>query len=59
MKKIITFLFLLLTALTAHAQLPDHIYKPNIHSVKLYKVRRYLQLPGDGIKWRRSVGTSF
>jgi hypothetical protein len=31
------FPFLLLTALAAHSQLPDHIYKPNIRSIKLYK----------------------
>ncbi|MDP4263092.1 MAG: DUF5103 domain-containing protein [Bacteroidota bacterium] len=36
MKKII-LLLLLLPALIVHAQLPDHIYQPNIHSVKLYK----------------------
>ena len=36
MKKIIT-LFFILSVLVAKAQLPDHIYKPNIHSVKLYK----------------------
>jgi hypothetical protein len=36
MKKIIVFL-LLLSALAVHAQLPDHIYQPNIHTVKLFK----------------------
>ena len=36
MKKITTFL-LLLTAVIAHSQLPDHIYRPSINSVKLYK----------------------
>ena len=36
MKK--NFLFLLLmAALVAHSQIPDHIYKDNIHSVKLFK----------------------
>jgi hypothetical protein len=36
MKKTILFL-LLLSAFTVRAQLPDHIYQPNIRSVKLYK----------------------
>jgi hypothetical protein len=36
MKKIIPFL-LVLFAGAVHAQLPDHIYKPNISTVKLYK----------------------
>jgi hypothetical protein len=36
MKNTVTLL-LLLTVLIAHSQLPDHIYQPNIHSVKLYK----------------------
>lgn len=36
MKKI-SLLFLLFYAAAACAQLPDHIYKPNIRSVKLYK----------------------
>jgi Domain of unknown function (DUF5103) len=36
MKKTLSFL-ILLSAITVHAQLPDHIYQPNIHSVKLYK----------------------
>lgn len=36
MKKIIVSLFLFIF-FTAQAQIPDHIYKPNIHSVKLYK----------------------
>ena len=35
MKKIFYFLFLL--PLAGKAQLPDHIYEPSIHSVKLYK----------------------
>jgi hypothetical protein len=35
--KHLVFVFLLLIALAAHGQLPDHIYKPNIHSIKLYK----------------------
>jgi len=30
-------LFFLLSALAGSSQLPDHIYKPNIHTVKLYK----------------------
>jgi Domain of unknown function (DUF5103) len=29
--------FLILLLLTGQAQLPDHIYKANIHTVKLYK----------------------
>lgn len=36
MKKLL-LLVLLVQALTAPAQLPDHIYKPNIHTVKLYR----------------------
>jgi len=36
MKKIL-FLFLGFGAIAAKGQIPDHIYKPNIHSVKLYK----------------------
>src|SRR5258705_5749949 len=36
MKKITTFL-LLLTALIAQSQLPDHIYRSTINSVKLFK----------------------
>src|SRR5215831_3525457 len=36
MKKSIVLL-LLLPALIAQSQLPDHVYQPNIHSVKLYK----------------------
>jgi hypothetical protein len=36
MKKITTFL-LLLTALIAHSQLPDHIYQSTISTVKLFK----------------------
>ncbi len=36
MKKILGIV-LLVVVLTAHSQLPDHTYKPNIHSVKLYK----------------------
>lgn len=36
MKKFISSLFLLL-AVSAKAQVPDHIYKPNIQTVKLYK----------------------
>jgi Domain of unknown function (DUF5103) len=36
MKKLLTFLFLL-SMLATRAQLPDHIYKPNIHTVKFYK----------------------
>ncbi|MES1214845.1 MAG: DUF5103 domain-containing protein [Bacteroidota bacterium] len=35
MKRILSCLFLF--PLLVKAQLPDHIYKPNIHSVKLYK----------------------
>ncbi|MBC7948542.1 MAG: DUF5103 domain-containing protein [Chitinophagaceae bacterium] len=36
MKKIFAFL-LLLPALASQSQLPDHIYQPSIHSVKLHK----------------------
>ena len=36
MKKAITFLLLLITGV-AQSQLPDHIYRAGIHSVKLYK----------------------
>ncbi len=36
MKKILSLLFTF-SIVVAHAQLPDHIYKPNIHSVKLYR----------------------
>ncbi|MBL7748744.1 MAG: DUF5103 domain-containing protein, partial [Chitinophagaceae bacterium] len=36
MKKLLPF-FLLLQAIAAQAQLPDHIYKSNIHAVKLYR----------------------
>jgi len=36
MKKIL-FLFLGFAAISSKGQIPDHIYKPNIHSVKLYK----------------------
>lgn len=36
MKNILPFFFLL-SITTASAQLPDHIYKPNIRTVKLYK----------------------
>ncbi len=36
MKKLLSVLFLL-AMLVAEAQIPDHIYKPNIHAVKLYK----------------------
>jgi len=36
LKRIFFFLFFI-TALTAQAQIPDHIYKENIRSVKLYK----------------------
>jgi Domain of unknown function (DUF5103) len=36
MKKNLLFL-LLLTAFVAHSQIPDHIYKDNIRSVKLFK----------------------
>jgi hypothetical protein len=36
MKKLVSLLFLF-SILVANAQLPDHIYKPNIHAVKLYK----------------------
>ncbi|MEQ1675397.1 MAG: DUF5103 domain-containing protein [Chitinophagaceae bacterium] len=36
MKKILTSFFLLLV-LAANAQIADHIYKPNIHSVKLHR----------------------
>ena len=36
MKKIISLVFIL-SVMVAKAQLPDHIYKPNIRSVKLYK----------------------
>lgn len=36
MKKLLFFLFLL-PVIMVQAQLPDHIYKPNIRSVKLYK----------------------
>lgn len=36
MKRIITLL-VLLTGFVASAQIPDHIYKPNIKSVKLYR----------------------
>ena len=36
MKKIIPAIFLL-SVIVAKAQLPDHIYSPNIHSVKLFK----------------------
>ncbi len=36
MKKYL-FLFLLFAVVAARAQLPDHIYKPNIHTVKLNK----------------------
>src|SRR5258705_8227994 len=36
MKKFL-LLFLGFGAIAAKGQIPDHIYKPNIHSVKLYK----------------------
>lgn len=35
MKKVI--IYLLLLPVLAKAQIPDHIYKPNIHAVKLYR----------------------
>ncbi|MFI5129748.1 MAG: DUF5103 domain-containing protein [Chitinophagales bacterium] len=40
MKKIITFssVLTLLTVFTAHSQLPDHIYRPSIQTIKLYKL---------------------
>lgn len=36
MKKLLPF-FLFVQAIAAQAQLPDHIYKSNIHAVKLYR----------------------
>ena len=36
MKKLTTIIFLF-TVLFAHSQLPDHIYRSSIHSVKLFK----------------------
>jgi hypothetical protein len=36
MKKLVLFFFVL-PGLGLSAQIPDHIYKPNIHSVKLYR----------------------
>jgi hypothetical protein len=36
MKKFL-FLFLVLASIVSNGQIPDHIYKPNIHSVKLFK----------------------
>jgi len=44
MKKIVTFL-LLFAAVSGHSQLSDHIYKPNIRSVKLYKAGDLLSYP--------------
>jgi hypothetical protein len=37
--------FLLLLAMAANGQAPDHIYNSNIHSVKLYKVGDILSYP--------------
>ena len=36
-EKIIFLFFVVQCIWLLHAQIPDHIYKPNIHSVKLYK----------------------
>ena len=36
MKTTLVYLFLFIT-FAAQAQIPDHVYKPNIHSVKLFK----------------------
>jgi hypothetical protein len=37
MKKLFVLLFLIANISVVHAQIPDHIYKSNIHSVKLHK----------------------
>ena len=37
MKTIFAAVFVLLAGLTTNAQLPDHVYQANIHSVKLHK----------------------
>ena len=44
MKKILPGIFLL-ACYTAMAQIPDHIYKPSIHTVKLYKRGDVLSYP--------------
>jgi len=44
MKKIVSSLLLLVT-IAGHSQLADHIYKPNIRSVKLYKAGDMLSYP--------------
>ncbi len=44
MKKIFTFLFLL-QIWSATAQIPDHVYKPNIHAVKLHKAGDVFSYP--------------
>lgn len=43
--KIYFFLLLLLQAMVSVAQLPDHIYKPNIRSVKLFKAGEIYSYP--------------
>ena len=48
MKKFL-FLFFLLPVLFAKAQLADHIYKQNIHSVKLYKYGDIYSYPVIGL----------
>jgi hypothetical protein len=48
MKKIITFL-LLFSTLVARPQLPDHVYKPNIRTVKLYKAGDIYSYPVMGL----------
>jgi len=44
MKNFLSF-FLILVALAAHSQLPDHTYRSNIYSVKLYKAGDVLSYP--------------
>lgn len=44
MKRLLLFYFLF-NAVSSGAQIPDHIYKPNIHSVKLYRLADMYSYP--------------
>ena len=44
MKRLLLFYFLFI-AVSSGAQIPDHIYKPNIHSVKLYRLADMYSYP--------------
>lgn len=49
MKQIIISLFFVFINRSIQAQLPDHIYKPNIHTVKLYKSDDMFSYPIIGL----------